>query len=209
MPEYHGLEELRREHAERAERIRRRLDEFAAVPAEEYYYELAYCLLTPQSSAVHAGTAVERLKRAERDGTPVDLAALLRHGGGYIRFHNTKARRLQEARLAFPAIAERLADRGDPEEVRRWLVRNVKGLGLKEASHFLRNIGCRELAILDRHILRNLKRHNVLRAIPRTLTPRRYLAVERSFRRFATAAGIPMDELDLLFWSRETGEILK
>lgn len=209
MPEYRELEELRREHAERAERIRRRLDEFAAVPAEEYYYELAYCLLTPQSSAVHAGTAVERLKRAERDGTPVDLAALLRHGGGYIRFHNTKARRLQEARLAFPAIAERLADRSDPEEVRRWLVRNVKGLGLKEASHFLRNIGCRDLAILDRHILRNLKRHNVLRTLPATLTPRRYLAVERRFRRFAAAAGIPMDELDLLFWSRETGEILK
>lgn len=209
MPEYREVEDLLREHRERRDRIRRRLAEFAAVDPSHYYYELAYCLLTPQSSAANAGAAVERLQRADGEGTLVDLAELLRRGGPYIRFHNTKARRLAEARAAFPLIAARLGDRGSPEELRDWLVRNVKGLGLKEASHFLRNIGCRDLAILDRHILRNLKRHRVIRSVPASLTPRRYLAVERSFRRFAQAVGVPMDELDLLFWSRETGEILK
>ncbi len=86
---------------------------------------------------------------------------------------------------------------------------NVKGLGWKEASHFLRNIGRRNLAILDRHILRNLKRHQVIRSLPKTLTAKRYKAIEQQFARFAEAIGISMDELDLLFWSRETGEILK
>jgi N-glycosylase/DNA lyase len=85
----------------------------------------------------------------------------------------------------------------------------VKGLGWKEASHFLRNIGHLNLAILDRHILRNLKRHDVLRTLPRTLTPKRYLTIEGQFARFADTIGITMDELDLLFWSHETGEILK
>jgi N-glycosylase/DNA lyase len=86
---------------------------------------------------------------------------------------------------------------------------NVKGMGWKEASHFLRNIGYRDLAILDRHILRNLKLHGVIRSYPASLTPKRYLAIEKAFERFASAVGIPMDELDLLFWSRETGTILK
>jgi len=37
-----------------------------------------------------------------------------------------------------------------------WLVKNLTGLGYKEAGHFLRNIGSGKIAILDRHILRNL-----------------------------------------------------
>jgi N-glycosylase/DNA lyase len=88
-------------------------------------------------------------------------------------------------------------------------VKNVKGLGWKEASHFLRNIGHRNLAILDRHILRNLKRHGVIKSLPKTLTPKRYLVIEQKFMEFSSTIGITMDELDLLFWSRETGEILK
>ncbi|MEK9139334.1 MAG: DNA lyase, partial [Bacteroidota bacterium] len=92
---------------------------------------------------------------------------------------------------------------------RAWLVKNVKGLGWKEASHFLRNIGHHNLAILDRHILKNLKRHNVIRTLPKTLTAKRYLTIEKKFLAFSQHLGISMDELDLLFWSRETGEILK
>ena len=103
-----------------------------------------------------------------------------------------------------------MLDRGlDPQEERLWLVHNVKGLGWKESSHFLRNIGRKNLAILDRHILRNLTRHRVLRAFPRTLTPRHYAKIEQQFLSFAARLGITIDELDLLFWSRETGEILK
>jgi N-glycosylase/DNA lyase len=93
--------------------------------------------------------------------------------------------------------------------VRAWLVDHVKGLGWKEASHFLRNVGYRGLAILDRHILKNLRHHRVISVLPGALTASRYMAIEEKFRRFAGEIDIPMDELDLLFWSRETGEILK
>jgi N-glycosylase/DNA lyase len=129
-----------------------------------------------------------------------------------VRFHRTKGRRLLEARAKFPQIAEALNDArrdGDGGAIRGWLVGNVSGLGWKEASHFLRNTGWRGLTILDRHILRNLRRHGVLREIPRTLTGARYLAIEERFQRFGDEIGIDIDELDLLFWSRETGEILK
>ncbi|MFI5201154.1 MAG: DNA lyase, partial [Candidatus Kapaibacterium sp.] len=80
---------------------------------------------------------------------------------------------------------------------------------MKEASHFLRNIGVRGLAILDRHILKHLKRLGVIKLIPTSLTKKRYLEIEKRWKKFADRVGISIDELDLLFWSIETGEIRK
>ncbi len=206
---YAYLDEIHTRFSSRNGEIRKRLDEFTAVPPDMYFYELLYCLLTPQSSAVNAGKVVEALQRADFFRSTADATSILNDRRHYIRFHNTKARHLDLARTHFPGIAAALSNGSAPQQLREWLVKNVKGLGWKEASHFLRNIGHRDLAILDRHILRNLKRHGAIRAIPKTLTPRRYLSIERKFRRFAASVGITMDELDLLFWSRETGEILK
>lgn len=206
---YTGVEELHASFEHRKDIIRKRLDDFRLVPAGDYFYELVYCLLTPQSSAVNAFRAVEELKHAELRGTGADPAPILAHPQHYIRFHNTKARRIIEARRSFPVIAQKLSNRSTTPELREWLVLNVKGLGWKEASHFLRNIGHRDLAILDRHILKNLKRHAVLRRIPRAITKRHYLRIEEKFKLFADAVGLSIDELDLLFWSNETGEILK
>lgn len=206
---YREVVRLLTEHARRKREIRKRLREFAAVPPGEFFYELLYCLLTPQSSAVNAGAAVKALREADVLGRGIDPSPILSRKEAYVRFHNTKALRILGARQRFPEIASRLAHGMPGPELRRWLAGNVKGLGWKEASHFLRNIGYRDLAVLDRHILRNLKAHGVIRSIPGTLTPKRYLAIERAFLRFARAVGIPMDELDLLFWSRETGRVMK
>jgi N-glycosylase/DNA lyase len=208
-PRYRHLDELRQSHRSRRHALQDRLTEFAHRDPADYFYELVYCLLTPQSAALRAGHVVEVLRTLPADCPVEEIATVLRNKSTYVRFHNTKAARIVEARADFPAIAARLAQGGSPPALREWLVQNVKGLGWKEASHFLRNIGCRNLAILDRHILKNLKHHGVLASLPRTLTRGRYLAVERSFAGFADAVGIPMDELDLLFWSRETGVLLK
>jgi N-glycosylase/DNA lyase len=206
---YRDIDRLRREFEKKGETIHARLDGFRRVPREEHFFELAYCLLTPQSSAVHAGAAVEALRLAQCFDRPAESAEILRRKTHYIRFHNTKAARLADAWEQFPKVAERLTAGASGNDLRTWLVQNVRGFGWKEASHFLRNIGYRELAILDRHILRNLKNHGVLARIPPTLTPRHYRSIENRFRRFAAEVGITMDELDLLFWSRETGRILK
>jgi N-glycosylase/DNA lyase len=206
---YRGTEGLLREHRLCGTDIQRRLADFEAVPESEYFFELAYCLLTPQSSAVNAGRVIERLRTAEFMETGVDPTPLLRSRDHYIRFHNTKARRLLRARLRFPDIQRALLCGDSPSATRIWLVGNVEGLGWKEASHFLRNIGHRGLAILDRHILKKLVVHGVIRALPVSLTPLRYRAIEAEFSRFAGVLGIPMDELDLLFWSSATGKILK
>lgn len=204
-----AIEELRKLHAERCDVIRARLQEFSRVPRSEYFYELAYCLLTPQSSARNCDRVVQTLRDSDFYGTDIDPEPLLHQGNVYVRFHKTKAERLVELRKNFPLVLTALTDGHDSRTLREWLVANVKGLGYKESTHFLRNIGNRGLAILDRHILRNLKRYEVIRRVPRSLSRRRYHQIEEKFMRFADAVGIPMDELDLLFWSMETGEIFK
>ncbi len=206
---YRNVEDLKQEFAEKSPAIRTRLEEFRRVPREDYFSELVYCLLTPQSSARNAGAAVDALRAAQCFDRPARTAEILRRTDQYIRFHNTKAARISEAWKRFPAVAERLATTDPAPALREWLINNVSGLGWKEASHFLRNIGYRNLAILDRHVLKNLKAHGVLHAIPKSLTPQRYRSIEKRFSRFATDVGITMDELDLLFWSRETGTIRK
>ena len=204
-----SVDELRSLFEIRRNAIRHRLQEFSQVPPSEYFYELVYCLLTPQSSAVNAAKAVELMKRndfANRDINPVPL---LHQKEFYVRFHHTKGKHLRAIKKQFPIIAQHLMNGTPADQLRDWLVANVKGVGYKEASHFLRNIGHRDLAILDRHILKNLLRVRVLRSLPKTLTKKRYLAIEKKFQRFAGLSGIALDELDLLFWSMETGEILK
>ena len=200
---------LRLEFELRRDAIRQRLSEFAAVPREQYYYELVYCLLTPQSSAVNAGKVIQLLQQNTVEHNHRQLTAILSRKEHYIRFHNTKSLRIEEAKRIMPEVMTAIVTVQDGSELRAWLAGHVKGLGWKESSHFLRNIGYRNLAILDRHILRNLREQGVVRALPRSLTRLRYLEIEQRFLEFAETIGISMDELDLLFWSRETGVILK
>ena len=88
------------------------------------------------------------------------------------------------------------------------LIRNVKGIGPKEASHFLRNIGYSGFAILDFHIINILARYGLIEK-PKTLTKRRYLEIEELLRSIAAKTDLSLAELDLYLWYMETGKILK
>jgi N-glycosylase/DNA lyase len=204
------LTELKRIHRSKRKAIRVRLEEFRRVDPSDYFYELVYCLLTPQTSAESAAKAVEELQNCSFHSFPVDPEPILRRPSMYIRFHRTKSRHLLKLKDDFPLIAQKMANEIPADELREWLVKNVLGLGYKEATHFLRNVGRNGgLAILDRHILRNLKRAGAIRSLPKTLTRKHYFAIERAFMRFSDQIAIPLDELDLLFWSMETGVIRK
>ena len=203
------IDELRSLYEEKRTAIKVRLKDFAGVSPDEYFYELAYCLLTPQSSAFAAAKAITVLEEQNFHHRYFDPEKFLHQKEFYIRFHKTKAKHLIAMKEQFPSVHAQLIGSLSNQELREWLVKNVKGMGWKESSHFLRNIGRRELAILDRHILKNLVRVGVLRRLPKTLTPKRYKQIEKKFHTFAVQIGIPMDELDLLFWSLETGTIFK
>ena len=216
-PAYRDLDALRKEHAEKRAAIRARLAEFRRMWREDderLFAEVAYCILAIQTKARASEAAVRGLKDRGLllGGEAPAIAEFLRPR---IRFHNHKAAYLVAARERFwPggrwALKATLSAFPSPEAAREWLVREVHGFSMKEASHLLRNIGFSDrLAILDRHVLRNLARHRVVGSVPRSLTPRRYLEIEGRWRAFAEDIGIPLAELDLLFFSRGAGAILK
>lgn len=210
LKDYDQLNQLKSLYSSKRRAIRRRLAEFRAVKQSSCFYELAYCLLTPQTSAENAGKVVEELQRLSFHSLSFDPEPILRNSKSYIRFHATKSKHLLRLKDDMPVILKALSELEDASAKREWLAGNVMGLGLKEATHFLRNVGLNEgLAILDRHILRNLKRYGAIRSIPKSLSRKQYFSAEKSFIRFSKQVGITLDELDLLFWSMETGSIQK
>lgn len=217
MPAYQDLDLLSKELAKKKHAIETRLADFRKVGQgsdEAIFEELCFSILAIQSSARSSDAAVRALAKEGLlwSGSEAEIARFLRHR---TRFHNHKAAYIVRARDRFfpsdrPRLRKDLDSFASSRAARTWLVDAVDGFGFKEASHFLRNIGRGEdLAILDRHILRNLLRHRVIGRMPKSLTPKRYLAIEVRMRDFADTIGVSIGVLDLLWWSRQTGEIFK
>ena len=185
--------------------IRERLGEFSKVSEEDYFYELCFCLLTPGSKARQAEKVINFLKEKDFENNDIDFGDELKK----VRFHNQKRERLLLMKENYSSIPNMIKREKDSFVLREFLVENVKGLGYKEASHFLRNIGRKELAILDRHILKNMVKFNALDKFPESLSKNKYLEIENKFKYLANENNISLDELDLLFWSFETGEVFK
>lgn len=198
--------------------IKHRLDEFKDIwengNDEDLFKELAFCLLTPQSKAVSCWECVNILseKGLLLKG---DADALQKEIKGYARFHNTKAKRIVEAREKYMngnkfALKNILDSIENVFEKRKYLVDNIKGYGYKEASHFMRNIGFgKDIAILDRHIYKNLKNENIISEIPKSITPAKYKEIEAKMREHAEKINIPMHHLDFVLWYKEAGEVFK
>ncbi len=210
MKHYRHLDELYSGFRAKRRAIRRRLREYGKVPEEKYFYELLYCLMTPQSSAVNAAKAQKNFELHNFQFVSIDPEPMLYQKDYYIRFHKSKAKWILEMKTNYSSIFSTAVAALSATEKREWFVKNVRGLSYKEATHFLRNIGMNDgLTILDRHILKNLLYYKVMSSIPKTLTKKNYLTIEKKFQQFADQIGISVDELDLLFWSNEAGEILK
>jgi N-glycosylase/DNA lyase len=109
------------------------------------------------------------------------------------------------------ALRQKLKSFSDPIDRRDWLAqeRRVKGLGYKESSHFLRNIGLGGYAILDKHVMSCLTDLKVVDTPKPPANRTRYLETEERLKFFARDIGIDFDELDLVLWSMKTGEVLK
>ncbi len=207
------LEELFKTYKSVKERIEQRFREFDTLRKQAddsvFLKELIFCLLTPQSKARTCAEAVERLfEHPEFPDMDIGKIAETIHP---VRFKNMKAGYIKSAieRFSSESLKSRMGNFQDPQKARKWLVQNVKGMGMKEASHFLRNTGYGyDLAILDRHILKNLAKFGVIE-MPATLTEKRYLEIEGKMRKFCEETGIPMHHMDFLLWYIQTGDIFK
>ncbi len=199
------------EYKRKRYQIKKRLREFSNLrnaKDKDIFSELCFCILTPQSKAVNCNKAIKELRKGDLlfKGSVHEIRTKLK---GLVRFHNNKAAYIAAARKFFKNGSKAL-DIDDSYKTRDWLVKNIKGLGYKEASHFLRNIGFgKDMAIMDVHILKNLKRYKVINKIPTSFNKKRYLRLENKMRSFAKKIKVPLQELDLLFWSNQTGFIFK
>lgn len=196
--------DLNQEYSKYKEEIESKLSEFSRLDSTEYPKELFFCLLTPQSNAEKCWQAVQQLEKCKLNENEVQECLKTK-----TRFYRNKTRYILEASEKWPEI-KRILENNNPLTMREKIVKNIKGLGLKEASHFLRNIGKskNQLAILDRHILRKMRELNLIQEI-NIKNSKDYLEKEGVLKEFAKKVSIPLDHLDLLFWKIESGRIFK
>ncbi len=185
--------------------VEARMKEFGRErPPEELFQELCFCLLTANYSA-EGGIRIQKgMGKGFCTLPEEELAGKLKALGH--RYPNVRAKYISEARKHMDSL-QGLKSRSGPD-AREWLVKNVKGLGWKEASHFLRNTGFLDLAIIDFHILDLLVREGLIER-PKTLTKRKYLEIEELLRKIAEKSGLSLAELDIYLWYAETGKVLK
>ncbi len=218
-----NLEELRSEYEERKDEIDSRLQEFRELrnaDDERLFKELVFVLLTSRTQAKKAWDAVEELdgRALLLNGDRDEISGILRKHE--VQYEENKAGYIVENRkmLSQPTLTEPGAglklrsklDADDLEKTREWLVENVKGIGWKGASHFLRNIGYGDrFAIVSGHIAKKLHQLDLIESSKPPESKDEYLETEQKMRRLSDETGIPAQELDLLLWSMETGEVFK
>lgn len=172
----------------------------------EIFKELCFCILTANYSAEKGIKIQGRIGDGFLNLPQLGLTKKLKLLG--YRYPNTRAKYIAEARKYAYSLRDILRSFKNEKELRDWLVNNIKGIGYKEASHFLRNIGYSNFAIIDFHIIDVLVKHNIIEE-PKTLTKNKYLEIEEVLRKIAKKATLNLAELDLYLWFMETGKVLK
>jgi N-glycosylase/DNA lyase len=213
------VESIRATHKARKKEIRKRLEEFREVWRKgsdaRLWEELVFCIFTAGASARMGLRAVEATRPLLMEGKREEMTLALQHAGAH-RFPVERPGYIVVTRSFLRehcdmALRKKLQSFADPIERRDWLAqeKQVKGLGYKEASHFLRNVGFSGYAILDKHVMSCLTDLNVVDTPKPPGNRTRYLETEERLKFFARDIGIDFDELDLVLWSMKTGEVLK
>lgn len=184
--------------------VRLKLSNFSKVRGSALFNELCYCLLTANYNAEKSMMIQDSIGDGFMHLGEKALSSKLRSLG--YRYPNVRAKYITEARSHAGALNKIL--KMEESEAREWLVNNVMGLGMKEASHFLRNIGFTDCAIVDFHIIDVLVRNDML-SKPKSLSRSKYLEIEGLLRGLARELGMNLAELDLYLWYLETGKVLK
>lgn len=211
------IERIKQNHIERGADIRRRIAEFEEIWAngsdEKLWEEMVYCFFTGGCSARMGLNSIEAVRPILLTGTHDELMNAL---VGKHRYPRARAGYIVASRDFLQEhcgmrLRKKLESFDDHLERRDWLVKEkrIKGLGYKEASHFLRNIGLKGYAILDKHILRSLAELKIISDPKPPNTRLKYLTIEKEVKKLAVCLKIDFDELDLVLWSLKTGEILK
>ncbi len=197
--------ELKRTYVKKL--VNDRIKEFQKLKKQpkKWFLELCYCILTANSTAERCIDVQKKIGNGFLNFPLFKLKQKMKQAS--CRFYNKRARYIVEAREKFNAQKmKQLADK-NLEEAREWLVQNIKGMGMKEASHFLRNVGY-DIAIVDFHILDILKKYKII-SKNTILNKKNYTIIEDKLENIAGKTKSSLSELDLYLWYMETGKVLK
>jgi N-glycosylase/DNA lyase len=213
---------VKKQHREKSEEIKAKIKEFRGLKdagEERIFQELVFVILTSQTGAEKAWKAAEKLEDGDLllEGSKEEIVEVLAQED--IQYEEDKARYIVENRnsLSQPTLQKpekglKLKEKLDrnPGKARKWLAENVKGLSWKGASHFLRNIGRGEdFAIISGHIAGKMHQLDLTEKPELPSGREEYLRYEKKLRKFSEETEIPLEELDLVLWSMETGEVFK
>ncbi len=203
---FHKIQSLKNSNI--STQVNKRIKEFKKInknSSDELFKEICFCILTANFNAERCIHIHKKLSKCFLTDSQETLAIKLKNSG--YRFPNTRSDYITESMKCKDTI-QMIIWSLEREERREWLVKNVKGLGLKEASHFLRNIGFDDYAIIDSHILDLLKRYKLIKQ-PKTLTRKKYMKIEKILQTIAIQTNLTLAELDLYLLYMETGKIFK
>lgn len=196
-------------NSEVSELINERAEDFRSMgrrSKEELFGELCFCLLTANTSA----------EMGIRTQNMIGLDGFLYHDQEFLRdelkrikyrFYNVRSNFIVSARWIVDELPS-LIGSGSMEDTREYLVENVKGIGYKEASHFLRNVGVFNFAILDKHIMRMLSEEYRFE-MPKAVTRKEYYRNEKTIMDLAGEVNLEPGIFDLYMWKIATGKIIK
>ncbi|MDH3353161.1 MAG: N-glycosylase/DNA lyase [Nanoarchaeota archaeon] len=191
------IEKLKK--SEISKTIDKRINEFKKV--KDLFSELSFCLMT---AGFRADKCIEIQKEIGTEFETLTLNKLkteLKRMGH--RFWPQRAERIFLAQKSKKELS-----RVKKEGNRDWLIKNIKGLGMKESSHFLRNVGFEDVAIIDFHIVDLLKKEGLIEDF-KNLNKKKYLEIEETLRKLAKKVNLSLGKLDLYLWYIETGKVLK
>ncbi|MBW6442414.1 N-glycosylase/DNA lyase [Patescibacteria group bacterium] len=191
--------------------IKKRIKEFEDLGQrdnKEIFKELCYCILTANFNALKSIEISKEINDGFLFLSLKELTGELYRLGH--RFPNMRSKFIFDARKYSSNLKEILNSFKTEYEMRDWLVKNIKGYGLKEASHFLRNIGKKNLAIIDFHIIDFLVRNKLIAPLDKkALNRKKYLEIEKKLLSLSKKLRLTLGELDLYLWYSETGNVLK
>jgi len=189
--------------------VDKRINQFSSVyesGIEEIFKELCFCIMTANCGAKKCIEIQQRINDGFLTYSEDELKNKFKEFG--YRFPNIRAKYVLEARRYLSDLEVKLSSNIDETNLRNWIVKFIKGLGYKEASHFLRNIGYRNYAIIDFHIIDLLVKYSIIEK-PKTLTKKKYLEIEAILKGIGDELKLDMGKLDLYLWYMETNKVLK
>jgi len=164
---------------------------------EEIFYDLCFFICSPQTCFKNVLKLVAMLRTMDFYNLALEdyiMEFILKEAG--IFSPKSKAKRLLSAKKDFDLVLKILEMKKGDQELRDLLVKFIDGLGMKTASHFLRNLGCRNLVIIDNSILKFLK-------CERPTSNKNYKEIEKKFIEIAYVNSISPAKANAVIRLRE------